>query len=265
MAADLNNNGVLEFNELKTLYKLLCNQHSGDVTSQLTEIRALFNEYSEINTNVKGTEGMKLRAITLDSFENLCLEKDVFTIRQQNSFINAATKSFLNVTDNQETFTVEFERLSANLDSIYERLSGAISDILDSQIVSDIDKIRYQDMIEQMAKAIIKPVNKKIAFLTFKIVEETIKRACLKVQIEKLMPVTQDTLRLMKKAMNANNVGVTDRAAKTVTNMKQTTSNDGTSVARRSFAGGMHNDPDSRSDLIALASSSLSIWTRKAV
>ena len=31
MAADLKNNGVLEFSELKILYKLLCNQHSGDV------------------------------------------------------------------------------------------------------------------------------------------------------------------------------------------------------------------------------------------
>ena len=33
------------------------------------------------------------------------------------------------------------------------------------------------------------PVNKKIAFLTFKIVEETIKRVCLRVQMEKLMPI----------------------------------------------------------------------------
>ena len=40
-----------------------------------------------------------------------------------------------------------------------------------------------------MAKAVIKPVNKKVAFLTFKIVEETIKRVCLKNDIEKLMPV----------------------------------------------------------------------------
>lgn len=31
MAADLKNNGVLELVELRTLYKLLCNQHSGDV------------------------------------------------------------------------------------------------------------------------------------------------------------------------------------------------------------------------------------------
>ena len=35
MAADLNNNNILEFNELKTLYKLLCNQYSGDKERQL--------------------------------------------------------------------------------------------------------------------------------------------------------------------------------------------------------------------------------------
>ena len=76
-----------------------------------------------------------------------------------------------------------------------------------------------------MAKAIINPVNKKIAFLTFKIVEETIKRACLKVQIEKLMPVAQITLRSLKKAMAGTNTGaVTDRAAKTTTNIKPTPS-----------------------------------------
>ena len=34
-----------------------------------------------------------------------------------------------------------------------------------------------------MTKAVMKPQNQKIAFLTFKIVEETIKRASLKVQL----------------------------------------------------------------------------------
>ena len=72
----------------------------------------------------------------------------MFTIRQQNSFINAATRTYLNVTDNQETFTVEFEKLSKNLDSIYQRLSDAIRDLMDSQVVSDNDKERYQDMVE---------------------------------------------------------------------------------------------------------------------
>ena len=62
-------------------------------------------------------------------------------------------------------------------------------------------------MVEQMSKAIMTPVNKKIAFLTFKIVEETVKRACLKVQVEKLMPVQPDTLRSLKKSMNESAAG----------------------------------------------------------
>ena len=86
---------------------------------------------------------MRIKAISFDKFEDLCLERDVFTIRQQNSFINAATRTFLNVTDNQDTFTQDFERLSANLTSIHERLSSAISDVMDSSIVTDSDKVRY--------------------------------------------------------------------------------------------------------------------------
>lgn len=52
-----------------------------------------------------------------------------------------------------------------------------------------------------MSKAIMNPVNKKVAFLTFKIVEETIKRICLKVEIEKLMPVMPECTAAMKKSL----------------------------------------------------------------
>ena len=82
MAADLKGNGVLELSELKTLYKLLCNQHSGDVQQQMQEIRGLFSEYAQVYGNVKGSEGVRVRGISFDNFEKLCLEKDVFTIRQ---------------------------------------------------------------------------------------------------------------------------------------------------------------------------------------
>lgn len=78
----MNHNSILEFNELKTLYKLLCNQYSGDRTLQMQEIRNLFNEYSKVFTNIRGSEGIKIRGISYDSFEKLCLERDVFTIRQ---------------------------------------------------------------------------------------------------------------------------------------------------------------------------------------
>lgn len=109
------------------------------------------------------------------------MERDVFTIRQQNNFINAATKTFLNVTDSQEAFAAEFAKMSANLESIYDRLTKAINEIMDSTLVSEANKQRYQEMVEQLTKTILNPANKKIAFLTFKIVEETIKRACLRV------------------------------------------------------------------------------------
>ena len=77
-------------------------------------------------------EGIRTRGLTYDAFERLCLERDVFTIRQQNSFINAATKTFLNVTDSTETFSREFEKLSGNLDSVHERMTDAIRDVMDS-------------------------------------------------------------------------------------------------------------------------------------
>ena len=53
--------------------------------------------------------------------------------------------------------------------------------MMDSNIILDTDRLRYQDMVEWMVKAVMNPVNKKVAFLTFKIVEETLKRAVLKV------------------------------------------------------------------------------------
>ena len=81
MAADIDGDGVLGFNEVKTLYKLLCNQYSGDANQQLQEIRNLFSEYAEIHVNVQNIEGLKVRGIGYDKFEDLCLEKDVFTIR----------------------------------------------------------------------------------------------------------------------------------------------------------------------------------------
>ena len=207
MASDLDCNGIISFNEFKTLYRLLCNQHSGDMNQQMSEIRNLFNEYAEYHRDPEGgTNGLKVRGISFEKFEDLCLEKDAFTIRQQNSFINAATRTFLNVTDSQDTFSAEFEKLSASIDSIYDRLMGAINGPLGSEVVSDSDKLRYRDMVEQMTKAVMKAKNKKIAFLTFKIVEETIKRVSLKVEIDKLIPVKPDTLKSIKKVLHDSSV-----------------------------------------------------------
>jgi len=88
-------------------------------------------------------------------------------------------KTYLNVTESQDVFSAEFQKLKENLDSIYESLQNAINEHL-SQFVSDKDCKRYLEMVDQMAKCVMYPVNQKIAFLTFKIVVETIRRAVLK-------------------------------------------------------------------------------------
>ena len=80
-ATDLDNNGLLTFNEVKTLYRLLCNQHKGDQTVPMQEVRNLFNEYSEYHKSTDGADGLKIRGISFEKFEDLCLERDVFTIR----------------------------------------------------------------------------------------------------------------------------------------------------------------------------------------
>ena len=188
-ASDLDGNGLLTFNEIKTLYRLLCGQPNADQALQMQELRNLFNEYAEYHQNTESVDGLKLRAISFIKFEDLCLENDVFTIKQQNNFINQASRTFLNVSDNEEAFSAEFDRLSANIDRIYEQLMATIDNKMDSDYISDDEKLRYMDMVGQMAEAVMKAENKKIAFLTFKIVEESIKRACLKVQTELLMPL----------------------------------------------------------------------------
>mmetsp|Transcript_2890 Transcript_2890/g.3892 ORF Transcript_2890/g.3892 Transcript_2890/m.3892 type:complete len:105 (+) Transcript_2890:643-957(+) len=57
-----------------------------------------------------------------------------------------------------------------------------------------------------MTKSVMHANNKKIAFLTFKIVEETIKRVCLKNEIAKLMPVQITTVRTIKKQLMESTV-----------------------------------------------------------
>ena len=81
MASDLDNNGLLTFGELKTLYHLLCNQNEIDYGWSNQEIRALFNEYAEFHKDTPGGAGLKTRGISLDKFEDLCLDKGLFTIK----------------------------------------------------------------------------------------------------------------------------------------------------------------------------------------
>ena len=100
----------------------------------------------------------------------------------------------------EEVFTQEFERLAIGLNSVHERLSEAIN-MIDMASISDSDRLRYQDMVEQMVRAVMNPENKKVAFLTFKVAEETIKRVCLKAEVEKLMPVSRGSIKAVRKAL----------------------------------------------------------------
>ena len=83
---------------------------------------------------------------------------------------------------------------------MYESLKKAINEHL-SDGLSDKDRKRYEEMVDQMAKCVMYPVNKKIAFLTYKIVVETIKRAVLKSQVEKYMPVETSRIKEVKIAI----------------------------------------------------------------
>ena len=58
------------------------------------------------------------------------MEKELFSIKAQNSFINQQQKTFLNVTESQEAFQIEFTKLKENLDKIYSTLQDVVNDQL---------------------------------------------------------------------------------------------------------------------------------------
>ena len=41
------------------------------------------------------------------------------------------------MTDNQESFSMEFEKLSANIDQVHERLFYAVNNVMDEETVGD--------------------------------------------------------------------------------------------------------------------------------
>jgi len=54
----------------------------------------------------------------------------------------------------------------------------------------EVDRVKYLEMISLMRAAIVKETTTpKVALLTFKVVEETIKRAYMKAHVTNLMPV----------------------------------------------------------------------------
>ena len=94
--------------------------------------------------------------------------------------------------------------MKANIDRIYHELTEAINSILLSSNFTDGDRSRMQEMVNAMVEGVMNPQNKKIAFMTFKIVEETVKRACLRTEIDSHGLVTSEQLGIMRRAMMEN-------------------------------------------------------------
>ena len=195
-AADLNASGIINFDEFRILYNIIVIQTEETTDIQQAELKKYFDDFAELHDD--NEEGRKpQRGLDLPAFQKLCLEKDLFTIKAQNDFINRYQKSFLNVTESQTAFEAEFTRMKENLDTVYENLTSAVNEQLAPRI-PEKDTKRFLEMIDQMAKCIMYPVNQKIAYLTFKIVVETIKRAVIKLQIDDYMPVKTATLKELK-------------------------------------------------------------------
>ena len=196
---------MITFNEFRTIYKILGPYYGTDIVNQMYEVRRLFDEYSEGFNNLRGMGGLRVKGISLKAFEKLCLDKEVFTIRQQNNFINQASNSFLNVTDQEKAFNDEFDGIRSNIDVIFNQLTQVINDMEMTENLTEADKVRLQEMVNSMVESIMNPVNKKIAFLTFKLVEETIKRTSLRDDTDKYLPMDSDAIAAMRRQLAENN------------------------------------------------------------
>ena len=108
------------------------------------------------------------------------------------------------MTNSPESFNQEFEYLKSNIDRIYHELTEAINSILVSSNFTDGDRSRMQEMVNAMVEGVMNPQNKKIAFMTFKIVEETVKRACLRTEIDVHSLISYEQLGNMKRSLMDN-------------------------------------------------------------
>lgn len=61
----------------------------------------------------------------------------------------------MNVTDSQESFSLEFQKLNSNIDQIHDGLMEAMDQNLDPEYVTEIDRVRYHDMVAQMSQAVM--------------------------------------------------------------------------------------------------------------
>lgn len=83
-AADLSATGIISFDEFKTLYKLIGVQSEEEI--DLAELKRTFDEHAESHENEDGEK--PVRRLNLAAFSRLCMDRDIFTIKAQNTFIN---------------------------------------------------------------------------------------------------------------------------------------------------------------------------------
>ena len=65
---------------------------------------------------------------------------------------------------------------------------------MSTQVVSEIDVARYRDTVHQMATSIRSHSSAKLAYMTYCMVEKTIKCAYVDSQVQALSPLGQDTI-----------------------------------------------------------------------
>ena len=109
-AADLDQSGTLEYQEFKILFKLM--------TDEKTSAAKIFDKYCNSD-----------RKITQESFEKACSNHELFTIKAQNKFLGNFQRAFASITEPNESFVGEMEKLKLNLDTIISLLRTTIEAI----------------------------------------------------------------------------------------------------------------------------------------
>ena len=87
------------------------------------------------------------RKITQESFEKACSSHELFSIKAQNKFLGNFQRAFASITEPNESFIGEMEKLKLNLDAILSLLRATI-EAIPAEGVSQQDRARYHDMAD---------------------------------------------------------------------------------------------------------------------
>ena len=87
------------------------------------------------------------RKITQESFEKACSSHELFSKKAKNKFLGNFQRAFASITEPNESFIGEMEKLKLNLDAILSLLSATI-EAIPPESVSQQDRARYHDMAD---------------------------------------------------------------------------------------------------------------------